>query len=340
MDLKRGSWGPIVLCCSLSWGHAQLSETHFLERSAYHLLIKDFRGAVDNATVACNYYPHSETCKLALIRMLASDGQWIKALEHLCQYKLYEDVKTHFSLIEHVAWSALLHHRASSDMHDVAAMVSAAATNDARAIALLANALNASNILLRVQGIRLCERYPDRMLQMRLLELLEKERNSFVRTELLNMAHKIRHPKVQKVLQSLLQSSGTSIEEMGLAIRALSEHYESIRAQDLQYLLKHPKMGLRGLGLELIYRLQQEEQYAHILDMLEDRSGQIRVQALRIMALLDHSELYSERALGLLRQRADDPYPYTAILAHWLLLTRGQEASGEVLQVILVESCT
>ena len=300
---------------TLLFGHDQ--STYF-ERISAHLIVGDLDGALQDNARALALYPTSDALQEMMIRVYSARGECGKALE---LWKLRHidnpyDPKGDFSLVEALAWGVLQGGGQGSEMHRLMALIGAYLTQDHRAVDALIEQLHSSNAMLRAQAAKMASGYRDGRLQKELFNRFLREKNWFVRLELINTIGRLHIVRARAKLKEIVASDRTGSEERAAAITALVEMTETLEVDELEKLCNSNRAGLRSLACSLALHFHQVQALDQIFACLNDASPEVRVMALNTIHLLDCG-LDSEQQKSILAL-IEDLHPQVAITAAWV----------------------
>jgi HEAT repeat protein len=307
-------------------------EEDFAKKIVSYLIIKDFSGALETCQMALKLYPHSQEIKTLMIKILSESGQTIAALELFRERPKEFDLRDNFSLVESLAWGVLLHNEEQSEMTRLSSLIGAYLTRDARAVNMLVDAIHSSNAFLRSFGIYFSVHYRDRLLQKEILQLLQEEKNWFVRQQLIQAVGNMKLEEAEPELKKIVESRATTNEEKGLAIEALVSIFEEPDADEIDMLLVNQRMGMRQLGLAMIDHFELFGQVEKILPLLKDPSPSIRIGVLGCLGTLGiEPKIYAHIQKDIEKLSADS-HPEVAIMASWLALQYNENIGREGLK--------
>ncbi len=295
-------------------------EKEFAKGITSCLLIKDYSAAVNLGKTAIGVYPKSHQIQSLCIRSLAENGESLEALKLFQKEFSERTLKDNFSLLESIAWATLIHSEEKSEMARVSSLIGASLTQDSRTVDLVMDALESSNILLRSFALRLAPQYNDRIVQKRVLELLKKEKNWYVRIEMLQTVGFMKLKEATPFLKELIASPSVTQEEKISAIHALVNIYEDVSDKDLDLLLKHKRSGLRELGIAIIDHFDKRDKISLLIPLLNDPSPHVRSLVLSVLGTMEVDEKILFQAGKELDSLMKDIHPEVAILAAWLKL--------------------
>jgi HEAT repeat protein len=313
----------------------QMDEETAVKRIHSHLFIKDPAAAVQEAQHSLKLYPQSLNLQLAYLKALCQKGEEVEAFEQFISiFKTPETGSPPDRLIlEWLAWGVLNKGDESPLlMVRLYALLGAAFTQDARAIAILMKELQGSNAILRSLAVKLCAQYGDAPLKEELLRLLKEEKIWFVKLEVIQAIGQLRMVEAKSTLQEMVASSKTMAEEKANALIALAGMYETLSQEELSQLVNSDRAGLRQLAPEIVAHLDLKEGIDSLLPLLFDASPDVRISTMKTLGLLRISTLQGKPTLDLLKKNLQDSHPEVAIMAGWLATVLGDAQGKLVLQ--------
>jgi HEAT repeat protein len=309
----------------------QSDEKEFAKGITSCLLIKDYSAAVNLGKTAIGAYPKSHEIHSLIIRSLSENGESLEALKIFQKEFSARDLKENFSLLETIAWATLLHNEEKSEMARISSLIGASLTHDGRTVDLILEALDSSNILLRSFALRLAPQYNDSIVQKRVIELLKKEKNWYVRLELMQAVGFMKLTDATPFLKEIVANASLTQEEKISAIHALVNIYDDVSDKDLELLLKNKRSGLRELGIAIIDHFDKRDKVHLLLPLLKDPSPHVRTF---VLAVLGTMEIETEVLVSVKKDLdllMTDIHPEVAILATWLKLRIDPEKARDAL---------
>ncbi len=325
----------ILLALSLGvsvCGAEQLEEEAAVKRIHSHLFIKDPAAAVKEAQNSLKLYPDSLNLQLAYLKALCQKGEEIEAFEQFISiFKTPEAGSPPDRIIlEWLAWGVLNKGDESPLlMVRLYALLGAAFTQDARAIAILQKELQGSNAILRSLAVKLASQYGDAPLRAELVRLLKEEKIWFVKLEVIQAIGALRMVEAKTSLQEIVASSKTMAEEKANALIALAGMYDKLSIEELSQLTTSDRAGLRQLAPEIVAHLDFKEGAELLTPLLFDASPDVRISTMKTLGLLQVTSLQGKPTLDLLKRNLQDSHPEVAIMAGWLATVLG-DASGKI----------
>lgn len=293
---------------------APLSEEEGMRRVRSHLLIEDTASALSEAQLLATQYPDSLPIQKTLVEALSAGGCEIEALELWNRLALKEPgLLYERRLLEELSWGVLKKGIASTQYGvRLAAMIGVYLTRDARAVPILQKMMRDSNAMIRSVAVQMSTAYRDAPLKDEIKRLLAQEKVWVVRLEAMKAAGAMRMKELAPVLQGLVQSEKTAMEERQIAITSLLEMYDQISLADLELLARSNRAGLRHLACCIAAHFHMQEAAEEITRLIQDTNPAVRISALNAFGLC-----FRKGDLGPLREAVNDSDPAVAITASW-----------------------
>ncbi len=305
-------------------------EDYYLKRVGSHLHIRDYRGAIKECQSGFESFSDSERLKQAELRVLSEAGMDREALDIWKNFQKTGTERDLFPLLETLAWGVLEKGDESSHFFvNVARAVSAAYTQDVRAVNILLSQMRSSNAFLRGMAVYFSTQYRDRILIEELKTMLKTEKVWHVKLSVIQALGSIGEKDAAEALQEIVVRSSTTYEEKGVAIQGLVNIYDTINEEEFDRLLKNKRAGLRRLACEIVTHLDLNEKAVQIAGLLDDHCPDVRISALNTLGLID-AEM-SEDVTGKIIQMTQDPDPHVSITAAFLCLRVAPEKGKKVL---------
>lgn len=298
---------------------ASLSEEAGIRRVQAHLIIQDVQSAKEEAAMLYDLYPDSIEIRKTFIEALSHAGLEKEAFEHWHEMTYnYPNLLYDRNLLEELSWGVLRNGLSSSQFGvRLAALIGSFLTRDVRAVPIIRKMMRDSNALIRSIAIQMASQYRDAPLKDEISRLIKEERVWMVRLEAIKAAGILQLKEAAPLLEKIVQSKRTMLQERQIAIEALLTMYDDISLERLEQMVKSDRAGLRHLAASMILHFERKDAEELLLLLLNDTNPAVRVNAQTAYALL------FERAFEPL---LDDPDPAVAITAAWALSLTGDEA--------------
>lgn len=293
-------------------------------------VVKDKKGALETSIQAINQFPQSLEIKKLYLQSLSQCGYSSEALQIWNEIKNeLSDSKEIAKIQECIAWGILSGGKSSPQIEiNNFSLLNSFLTQDARASEMLLHALNSSNAIQRALGIRLAAKYGNVELHRIIINLLETEKVSFVRKELIEAIGTGRIIEGKKCLENILAMDTEPMEKYS-AIHSLSLLSENLPIEEITALLLHPFASFRLLGVEIINRLSIEALYPMLFKILEDPSLEVKIAALKVIGLHVPSQ-WSLEQKNTVKAYCFDPNPFVSLLAAWNCLLQEEDIGADI----------
>lgn len=291
-----------------------LSEEEGIRRVQAHLLIEDAPSALSEAKGLSDQYPQSLAVHKTLVEALAANGFEEQALDLWNRLAMeHPDLLYERSLLEELSWGVLKKGLQSTQYGvRLAAMIGAFLTQDARAVPILQKMMRDSNAILRSVAVQMSTAYRDAPLKEEIARLMQQEKVWVVRLEVIKAVGALKIKELAPLLQSLVQSEKTLLEERQIAIAALLEMYDEVALPEWMALAQSNRAGLRHLACSIAAHFQMEEAKSEVIRLIQDTNPAVRIAALNAFGLF-----YRVKDSELLSQALNDSDPAVAITASW-----------------------
>lgn len=305
------------------------SEEETLRRVYSHLLIRDYRAAVEECEDALRFNQDSQKLREAFIRSLAENG---KDDEAILLWKKWKQENHNHDILETLAWGVL--HRSENSRQivvNMASLMGAFFTHDVRAVQMLKNQMHSSNAFLRAMAVQLTPQYRDTVLIEEVKRLFDEEKVWYVRLEVIKALGVLGGDDVKEPLKQIVGNPRSDAEEKALATTSLVHLYEDIDPHELSQLVNSKRAGLRHLACEVIAHLDRVEEVPTVIHILDDPAPDVRIAALNTLYLLGLRSL-STASLEKIASLMDEPHPALSITAAWVSLRFSPEKALETLK--------
>jgi len=264
------------------------TEKEFTSKISSLMAIGDHSGARRVSFLTKELYPDSENVLSLYIRALANDGLLKESLSHLPVIAGDEDIRKYFSVLESIGWNFLLHEEGISSVSNIASLLGAYRTHDARCVHLLLKKLNSTNAYDRHLAVKLSMAYNDLPLKRKITEMLKSEKNYFVKLMLTEAAGKMKIKESEKILRDMISSNSKTFEERCAAITALMNLTDKPKKDEIDSIKNSHKTSMRELCVTLIMHFKMTDHLDVLIQFLNDRHPSVRAKALLGLILMDH----------------------------------------------------
>ncbi len=293
---------------------SQLPEEEGIRRVQAHLLIEDQNSALVEAEKLAEQFPDSIPTQKTLVEALAANGREEEALDLWNQLTTKQpDLLYDRRLLEEISWGVLKKGTLSSQYGvRLSATIGAYLTHDTRAIPILIKMMRDSNAVIRSIAVQMAASYRDAPLKDEIQRLVQDEKVWMVRLEVIKAVGMLRIKELAPVLQALVQSERTTIEERQIAIGALLEIYEEISLPEFKTLARSSRAGLRHLACSIAAHFEMKEAEEEVIRLIGDSHPAVRIAALNAFGLF-----YKVKDPSILKGVLEDSDPAVAITASW-----------------------
>ena len=288
-----------------------------------HMLLRDGKGAINEAKQAIRIFPDSREIQSAYIQALCAGGDVGKAWQ---EWQSRPHFQNNRELLEQLAWSTLRQAKNSSQLYvRLHALVSAALTNDAKAVPLLLQELNSTNALLRFIAIRLACFLGDDPLKAQIRQMLQREKTWYVRLQVIEAIGALHMRELAPALKEIIANSKTSAEEKEVAMHSLISLSQKVDDEEWMSLVKSDRAGLRHLAVQLAIHFEMKEKIPMLISLLQDRSLDVRTSVLNAISLLRVQKVEEKSLVPFVERMLADPSPEIGLTAAYALLLLDQE---------------
>lgn len=288
-------------------------EEEGIRRVQAHLLIEDTQSALTEAEKLAALYPDSLEVNKTFVEAMAANGYEEQALDLWNQLTMKQpDLLYDRHLLEELAWGVLKKGTRSTQYGvRLASTIGAFLTRDTRAVPILLRMMRDSNAVIRSVAVQMSTAYRDAPLKDEIARLMRDERVWIVRLEVIKAAGMLKMQSLTPVLQALVQSEKTTIEERHIAITALLEIYDQISLPEFMTLARSNRAGLRHLACMIAAHFEMQEAKEEVIRLIQDNNPAVRIAALNAFGLIYKGK--EEDIAGAL----NDSDPAVAITASW-----------------------
>ncbi|MDN3504611.1 MAG: HEAT repeat domain-containing protein [Rhabdochlamydiaceae bacterium] len=285
----------------------------------------DYNSAKNVCQKALRHHPDSKKLNELSFRILAESGYIKEALSLIKEFPCYDKINNFndLSLIETLAWGVLTNVSQSSENMQVMSMIGAFFTRDARAVNLILEHMTSRNALLRAHAVRASVMYRDDVLKDHLKKMLFKEKNYFVKLEVLRAVGALKIKSCASVLKEKIASDQATDEEKYHAIGALIQMYEDLELDEFNEMIASPRAGLRRAACDIVAHLEQKERIGAIFLMLEDSSHEVKISALNAIAILGNKGVSQAKLKERISLFINDTNAALSLTAEWVNIRLG-----------------
>lgn len=301
------------------------TEKEFISKISSLITVGDHKGARRVSFLTKELYPNSDGVLSLYIRSLANDGYLKEALNLLPPILGAQDISKHFSVLEAIGWNFLLHEEGISSVSNIASLLGAYRTQDARCVHLLLKKLDSTNAYDRHLAVKLSMSYRDLPLRKKILQMLQVEKNYFVKLMLLEAAGSMEIKEAEGILRKVVASSSKTPDERGVAIKSLVSLSDKPQKKELQQLQKSHNTSMRELCVSLITHFEMKEYADMLIGFISDRHPKVRAKAMLGLILLDVDKKQILPLLPKIESLIEKDVVDVSVIASILLLSIDQE---------------
>jgi HEAT repeat protein len=312
--------GKNLLVCFLYCGTCFGSPEEAITKKVYaHLQVGDFASACAEAEQGFESYPHSTLLFEANLKALSKAKNesmlWSFWNKHATDFV---DSKTKREILECIAWNVIENGSlSSSPLIRILALLAAYLGNDAKGVDILYRNMNDSNSLIRATAVKLAGSMRDIKLQKKVLQLLQKDKSWNVRFHALKAVGEMKIIEAKPKLLEVISSPQSMAEEKEVAIEALVNMLDDIDRQEIAYLAKSSRAGLRQLACQVVEHLDRRDDADLLLPLFDDYHPEVRAEAYKAIGLLRLSTIQGKSIQKEFEKRLKDLDPLAAITAAW-----------------------
>lgn len=304
-----------------------VDEQSLSKRIVLHLLLEDYRYALQQALQAVEIYPNSQILRETLIKALAANEDERGLLDSWREYnRLFPESMKRKDLLEEISWAILRKGvKSSALVPRLYSAIGVALTRDAYAVPIMMKMLRSSNSFLRSVVLDLLPLLCDRDLQKEAVYLLHNESVWDVRLAAIKAVGRMQTLEARKHLEWMISNEETSVEESLLATEAILNMTESIQISEIERFAKDKRANMRSLACELISFLGVKEEVEKYSYLLWDSHPNVRMAALKMLGLLNIHE-----SRQIIKDIPSDFDPFVEVTRAWLFMISG-EACAEAI---------
>lgn len=334
----RSAIGLLLVCAWCGWAGESTRLEEGVRRVQAHLLIDDANSAFVEAERLALDYPQSREALSALVRALAALGEEEKALDTWHQISArHPNVLHDRGLLEDLGWGVLKKGISSSQYGvRLGALIGSYLTHDVRAVPIFLRMLRDSNAVIRSVAVQMASGYGDAALKDEILRMLSEEKVWMVRLEVIRATGQLRMKAAAPVLQAVVTSERSMLEERHVAIQSLIEISDRADPAEISRLASSNRAGLRHLAVAIALHFKVKEAKGEVLRLLSDTHSDVRIAALNAVGLLYREWMTPRELIDVLTPRLQDTDPMVAITAAWAVMlidpARGEPALARWLE--------
>lgn len=278
---------------------------------------------------------------LLKVELLTKLGMTDQALLLLKEKAVFLDPKKkeNFLTLENLSWSILSNQNKASEQVQIAALVGAFFTQDAKAAILLKNSLYSSNYKMRAIAATFVSHFRDPFLIEALLSRLKEEKQFDVKIELIRACGKLKLKESANYLEEILLSSSATLEMKKEALVACTEIFEGINIDQLKFFLFSKRTPYKRLGLKLLLTLEEvpDQVLLDLQKFLSDEIVDVRQEALITVGFLSSKIEFKKEVKDLVEEMTKEKHPMISLLANWAKSKMEKKAHDQLFKYFQAE---
>lgn len=298
-----------------------LDDEVIAKRIHAHILIHDYGSACQEAKNALQISPENEILWEWYVKALAANGNEKEMMWAWNNYsKISKKPFEQHTLLEAMAWGILEQgSTSSSPIIRTLALQGAFFGHDAKSVSMIYKHYSDQNSFVRWAAVKLSSHMRDAKLCDAIQELLFKEKNARVRLEIVKAVGEMKLKKALPTLLGIVSGDHTSAEEKFIATQSIVAMLDQINYPEIKHLASSDRAGLRVVACSLIEHYEKREAIGELVNLVKDRSGDVRAAALHALGILKIKEFQHRSITDLAATLLNDQDPNVAIMAAWLL---------------------
>lgn len=315
-----------------TFAFGQMSENVFEKRIFAYLTIDDPAGACEEAAKAVAAYPESSKLWEMNIKALAARGLEVEMFQAWKNYRNLDQNKAyHNEVLESMAWGIIQNGSGNaSPIIRIIAMLAAFFGQDAKSVAILKKGLADSHTGLRAATVELVSKMRDDDLRDAIIALLKQEKEPLVQLALLKAVGEMRIKEARPYLMQVLTQASTTAQQRAAAIESIVVLTDTLERNEVENLASSNRAALRLLACECIGYLGLARDAVVLLSLTKDANADVRAASLQVLGGLQGVD--EQKSIAAAHQLENDPDPYVAISAAWLLMVKGEERGAELMK--------
>lgn len=282
------------------------------------IVVKDYKGASDEAKKLVEAYPDSLAVQEVAVKAFSLEGREKEALEAFHRWQALSNEPPPRHLYEDLAWGVIAKgEKSDSPMIRLIATLAAFRGQDAKGVRLIERRLSDSNAVVRLAAAEVASQLPDNSLQVKVKERLEKETDWEIKLLLIQAVGRMKMKAMKPFLMKLIADPKSTLEERMAATESLFSLMETIPQGELQELASADRAVLRALAAQALVALQDKDSSSIVWKLIDDPNPVVRGQALLALGVLRLPA--DERVF----KRLNDPEFHVAIAAAYATILSG-----------------
>lgn len=248
----------------------------------------------------------------------------LQAWHHFCEIKK-DDLDR--QLLEEISWAIIRKSSMSnSPVIRFEGMLAAFFSNDVRGISICLQSLQDASVSIRSVAVGLVAEMHDEVLQKEVVNLFLNDDSPDVRTRAMATLGQMRVKDSLGLLQEVLASDNSSLEEKEVAIEAIADIVTKVDFSMIEQLSKSKRAFLRVLACQLILDQLDDTSLQFVQSCVNDPSPDVRLLAIQSLGIIVSVKKENSVSSALIQPLVDHPHVETAIAANWLLFMVGNQA--------------
>ena len=276
--------------------------------------------------------------KLELLSKLGFTKEVIKEIKN--NLDVVNLSKENFLTLENLAWSVLINQKDTGELSQIASLVGAYSSRDAKAVLLLKKSLSSSNAKIRAISAKFSTSFPDDMIKDAILERISVEQNEFVLIELLNSAGKLKIQTIRPFLENLLLKENLSEALKAQAVISFVDLYEKIKPEDVRFFLNSKRAGWKILGLRLLMEMENfpEELFQDLTCLLDDSAPMVINEVMFYLGFYCQNKTLPGLLSKKIEELTNSTHPTIKLVSAWVKSRNEKILNSKILEFLNSDS--
>lgn len=306
---------------------------------SYHEKLGEYKHLLRESAQSLQVHGDIPELLMMHIRALARLEKDQEALSFWSQYKGRFNEQGQHKLLEEIAWSILRKAQRSNSLNNrYFSLIGAAMTESVEAVDIICNNIYASNAMFRYTAAELSRFYKDQPLVDALSQQLEVETVWWVKKQILLSMAKMRLKEKKTLLESYLADSSLSFQEKKEVLEALVSCFDEVSTEKLHSLYAKKRSIWRQLACDIIASLNLIDQRHLLEDLLLDPQEQVRIAAIRALALLPEGVNGSDDLIKKVEPLLNDSSRDVCIQSAWFMTLKGSPKGLKAFDQLMMRS--
>jgi HEAT repeat protein len=303
------------------------SELLLASKIQSYIILKDLLSAQVECRNAIRNYPDVLKLRELFIKVLSLQGLEEEMLINWNNYvRINPQAYDKHDVIEEMAWGVIEKgFCSSSPIVRATSVLASFFSNDIRGVNILYEAVSDNNSSIRSIAMQFIGNMHDDKLKNAAWERYQKEKTWNVHLEAVKAIGKMKISSARSSLKKIIANDVSNAEEKAASIEALVSMTETASREEMESLAKSSRSGLRLLACAVIAQFDLKRDVDLILNLLQDRSPDVRKASLAVLGLLHITEYEGQDLSIHIMELLKDPDPEVAIVAAWLLTIQNHE---------------